>query len=574
MSDEQNRSGGETLQPGSEIAGYRIERFIAHGGMGFVYEAVQLSLDRRVALKFISSALGADPRFRARFRHEARLAAAIDDPHILPVYEAGEMPDGRLFLALRFVDGPDLGSLLRERGPLDPEQAIEVLTQVGEALDAAHERGLVHRDVKPANVMLDVRESRWHAYLTDFGLAKADEQASEHTATGELLGTIDYMAPEQIQGEAVDGRADVYAFGCMTYRCLTGSAPYRRDSRAATMMAHLNAPVPLPSDAVPGLPRPLDMVVQRAMEKDPAKRARSAGALMRWAAEQLRSGVGVPPPVGDETPTEGTGIAHKQATPVRRRTPRPPAPAAALAYPPPGATPQKSGPSKTLVALIAVLVAAGAAGATFALRAHGHDQHGTPSASHRPRQTKQTRHTTSATTTTVTTTSTIAASGITDTTAPAREQGEPGATTSLESYEGAGYTAEIPAGWHTIENDTAKPGYNESKWQKPGEHAAYLLIDSGTRNIASLSPAEEAAPVHQDLERLEGYEELAYTTGELAGMPAQEWVFKIPGSERVDYFFQECEHGYAVLGSAPPSEFTALEATFRAVAESVDAACG
>jgi serine/threonine protein kinase len=296
----------DVLTPGSELLGYRIERHVAHGGMGEVYEAVQLSLDRRVALKLIAERLGTDERFRERFRREARSAASIDHANILPVYEAGELPNGRLFLALRFVDGPDLSSLLREQGPLSARETVAILGQIGDALDAAHQRGLVHRDVKPANVLLEPKEGGWHAYLTDFGLAKPNDDAGEHTASGEILGTIDYMAPEQINGVQLDGRADVYSFGCMVYRCLTGELPYKRDTRTATMIAHANAPVPVPSQAIAGLPAPLDVVVQRAMEKDPERRARSAGALMRWAAAQLDAEAAARPQVTDETPTQDT----------------------------------------------------------------------------------------------------------------------------------------------------------------------------------------------------------------------------------------------------------------------------
>jgi serine/threonine protein kinase len=294
------------LATGDELGGYRIERFIARGGMGMVYEATQLSLDRRVALKFISGGLGSDERFRERFRSEARSAAAIDHPNILPVYEAGELDDGQLFLAMRLVAGPDLSSLLRERGPLDVHQAVEILRQIGDALDIAHERGLVHRDVKPANVMLEAHGTGWHAFLADFGLAKPDDPDGGQTATGEMLGTTDYMAPEQINGAPVDGRTDVYAFGCMVYRCLTDELPYKRDSRTATLMAHANAAIPLPSAAVPGIPALMDLVVQRAMEKDPDKRARSAGALMRWAQAQLDAREEAISTVTDETPTEVT----------------------------------------------------------------------------------------------------------------------------------------------------------------------------------------------------------------------------------------------------------------------------
>jgi serine/threonine protein kinase len=319
MSDEQ-------LPPGTELAGYRIERFIARGGMGAVYEAVQLSLDRRVALKFVSPVLATDERFHERFRREARSAAAIDHPNILPVYEAAELEDGRLFLAMKLVNGPDLRSLLKERGPLDAAEAVAILLQIGGALDAAHEQGLVHRDVKPANVMLEMRDDTWHAYLTDFGLAKPDEKGSEHTATGELLGTVDYMAPEQINGQPLDGRADVYSFGCMVYRCLTDELPFPRDSRTATLMAHTNAQVPLPSAAVAGLPAPLDVVVRRAMEKDPDKRARSAGALMRWAAAQIHDGAGAEPTVTEDSPTEEVPVRAAR-TPRAAAPPPPPPPA-------------------------------------------------------------------------------------------------------------------------------------------------------------------------------------------------------------------------------------------------------
>jgi serine/threonine-protein kinase len=274
------------LAPGDELAGYRIVRFISRGGMGAVYEAIQLSLDRRVALKFIARELGAEEHFRDRFRREARAGAAIDHPNILPVYEAGELPDGLLFLALRYVDGPDLSSLLREQGPLDVADAVAVLTQLGNALDAAHDRGFIHRDVKPANVLLERQERGWHAFLADFGLAKPNAEASEHSVPGEMLGTVDYMAPEQINGGQLDRRADVYSFGCVAYRCLTGEPPYKRETRTATLLAHINAPVPVPSEKAAQLPEPLDVVVARALEKDPDKRALSAGALMRWAAAQ------------------------------------------------------------------------------------------------------------------------------------------------------------------------------------------------------------------------------------------------------------------------------------------------
>jgi serine/threonine protein kinase len=307
------------LKPGEEIAGYRITRFINRGGMGSVYEAVQLSLERRVALKVIAREFSADERFRDRFRREARAGAAIEHPNILPVYEAGELPEGLLYLALRFVDGPDLRTLLNEHGPLSVQETVEILTQVGNALDAAHEHGLVHRDVKPANVLLTRHGQGWQAFLADFGLAKPHAEASEHTLPGEMLGTVDYMAPEQINGGLVDHRADVYSFGCMVYRCLTGEPPYKRETRDATLLAHVNAPLPIPSHAIAGLPEPLDIVVARALAKDPATRAASAGALMRWASQQLGLAASTHSTAAAKTSEGAPAEAETHAHPWRRQ---------------------------------------------------------------------------------------------------------------------------------------------------------------------------------------------------------------------------------------------------------------
>ena len=274
---------------GDLIAGYRIERPIARGGMGEVYEATQLSLDRRVALKLIAPEFGGDVAFRERFRREARTAAAIDHPNILPIYEATETEDGRLLIAMRLINGRDLGARLRERGALSPHEVVTLLSPIGDALDAAHSAGLVHRDIKPANVLLEERaDGRVVAFLTDFGLAKSASSDSRHTRTGKVVGTVAYMAPEQARGDqGIDGRVDVYAFGCLLYACLTGEPPYERETEWATMLAHVNDPPPAPSQRVPGLPPTLDTLVIRAMAKDRERRARSAGALMRWAADQL-----------------------------------------------------------------------------------------------------------------------------------------------------------------------------------------------------------------------------------------------------------------------------------------------
>jgi serine/threonine protein kinase len=270
------------LQPGNVLAGFRIERLLGRGGMGELYEAVQLSLDRRVALKVIAAGWSADAGFRGRFRREARAAASIDHPNVLPVYETGEAPDGRLFLAMRLVDGYDLEKYLQERGRLEPAEAVALLSPVADALDAAHAKGIVHRDVKPGNVLLERDGLR--PFLADFGLAKPVSGATPYTAVGPV-GTPAYMAPEQIKGGEVDARTDIYALGCMVYRCITGELPYPRDSLNAIYAAHLQADVPVPSAKVPGLGAGFDALVVSALDKDPDKRPESAGALMALSGE-------------------------------------------------------------------------------------------------------------------------------------------------------------------------------------------------------------------------------------------------------------------------------------------------
>jgi hypothetical protein len=265
---------------GSEIAGYRIDAVAGRGGMGVVYRATDVELEREVALKLISRELTEDDSFRERFKRESRLAASIRHPCVVTVFRAGE-EDGLLYIAMDYVEGTDLKALLRERGRLDPRFAAVVIGQVASALDAAHAKALVHRDVKPANVLVAGTDSDPHAYLTDFGLTKDVSSESGMTQTGMMVGTLDYVAPEQIEGGAVDARADVYALGCMTYEVLAGRVPYPRDSSTAKIYAHLEGSVPSLSDAVPEVPRELDGVVARAMAKRPDDRYPSAGDVAR-----------------------------------------------------------------------------------------------------------------------------------------------------------------------------------------------------------------------------------------------------------------------------------------------------
>ena len=311
--------------PDIQIPGYRIEALLGRGGMGKVFRAVQLNLGRRVALKVLTPDLAADDRFRRRFLRESRIAASIDHPSIIPIYETGEA-GGLLYIAMRFVDGPDLAAVLRREGRLDPPRALAILTQVAGALDAAHERGLVHRDVKPANMLLapGPAGTPGHCYLCDFGLIKqvdSEQVVSALTITDQFVGTIPYVAPEQIEGKAVDGRTDLYSLGCVLFQCLTGSVPFEGSNDVEVVFAHLGKPPPSLSERTAGLPPSVDGVIARAMAKSKEDRWPTCTALMSALAAEL----GSDHPAGVEAaPTQILGpIPGDPTTPSLRVTPDP-----------------------------------------------------------------------------------------------------------------------------------------------------------------------------------------------------------------------------------------------------------
>src|SRR5205085_12022619 len=225
--------------------------------------AEHLRLPRKVALKLLAPELADDDRFRERFLRESQLAASLDHPNVVPVYDADET-DGVLYIAMRYVEGADLRELLRRSSPLTPARAVAIVGQAAAGLDAAHRRGLVHRDVKPGNILIGEDD---HAYVSDFGLTKQASSQSGLTATGQLVGTLDYVAPEQIQGQPVDGRTDVYSLSCVVYECLTGARPFERDTEVAVIWAHLQDAPPLLSEQRPDLPRELDAVFAKGMAK-------------------------------------------------------------------------------------------------------------------------------------------------------------------------------------------------------------------------------------------------------------------------------------------------------------------
>jgi DNA-binding beta-propeller fold protein YncE len=314
-------SGSGEFRVGSLIAGYRLEERIGQGGMAVVFRAYDARLDRQVALKILAPGLAEDDAFRQRFIRESRAAAAVDDPHITPVFEAGEA-DGVLFIAMRYVRGGDVRSLIDRLGPLPAERAAEIVSQAASALDAAHARGLVHRDVKPANMLLEASmaaDRPDHVYLSDFGLSKTSLAVSGLTTTGQFLGTLDYVAPEQIEGRPLDGRTDVYALGCSAFEMLTGEPPFRRDQGVSVMYAHLSEPPPPVRQRRPDLPPEIDQVITKAMAKSPDDRY----ATGRDFAAALRQALGVGSGLGRQDTPPASHPVTQIAGAVASREPAP-----------------------------------------------------------------------------------------------------------------------------------------------------------------------------------------------------------------------------------------------------------
>src|SRR3954466_6262305 len=268
------------------FAGYRIDGVLDRGGMGVVYKATDADLDRTVALKIIAPEHTRNEDAVTRFKSEARLAASLEHPNIVPIHRGGEH-EGVLYLAMRLVPGTNLREVING-GPLDLARTARILSEVADALDTAHTAGLVHRDVKPANILVCGDEDHEHAYLTDFGLTKRLGSPGDLTRPGGWVGTPDYVAPEQIQGHGVDGRADIYSLGCVVYEVLTGHVAYPKNSHMAKLWAHVTDPPPLPRRDRPDLVESFDVVVGRPTAKDPGDRYQSASEL----AAALRAAVG------------------------------------------------------------------------------------------------------------------------------------------------------------------------------------------------------------------------------------------------------------------------------------------
>ncbi len=341
----------DELQRGSVVGGYRIDELIGRGGMGLVYRATNIALNRIYALKVLAPELAEDEQFRQRFKREMRIAASLHHPNIVGIHYAGEH-EGLLFFVMDYVTGTDLREILLKHGAIEPARAVDLLEQSASALDAAHRRGLVHRDVKPANILITVKDGEEHAYLTDFGLAKKFDTASGLTVKGSVVGTVDYMAPEQITGARTDARTDIYALGCVFYQMLTGRVPYERDNSVATLFAHVHEPPPpLEGDITDTYPA-FAPVLEQAMAKEPSERYFSAGDFARDAAAALRGMRDTSSPTivgtGEATPLVGpaepTGLIE-----LREAMPRGEADDATAPTQPPETTLAPSEPDATAI---------------------------------------------------------------------------------------------------------------------------------------------------------------------------------------------------------------------------------
>ncbi|MGW3209856.1 serine/threonine-protein kinase, partial [Streptomyces sp. NPDC001135] len=315
-------SGAPSFGGFDRLGDYVLCEVLGEGGMGQVYRAYDLSQDREVALKILSPRLQLDKEFRQRFQRESRIVARLNEPHIIPIHHYGEI-DGLLYLDMRLVEGEDLRSRLRDRGPLTLPEAADILAQVADALDAAHEADVIHRDVKPSNILL----SKGHSgapfvYLVDFGIARSGRGITV-TAPTQAVGTAEYMAPERFLGTGTDARIDVYSLACVLYECLTGRSPFPGEEFAAQCHAHIELPPPRVSEGVAGLPAELDDIVAKGMAKQPQERYPTAGELARHLRRVARAATA--PGHAAETGV-GTGQrspAGERAVPARATPPAP-----------------------------------------------------------------------------------------------------------------------------------------------------------------------------------------------------------------------------------------------------------
>ncbi len=511
--------------------------------MGVVYLARDERLHRQVALKVIAPHLAHDPEFRERFEAEARSAAAIEHPNAVPIYSAGNADDS-LYIAMRYIEGTDLREYLAESGPLSPAQAAAVVAEVGAALDASHAAGFVHRDVKPANILLTGSPGTGTAFLTDFGLTRGlGATQTQLTGTGQWIGTLDYVAPEQVAAGRVDARTDIYSLGCVLYEMLTGSVPYTGDEMQKLWGKANEEPPPLD----PQGHHPFDPVVARAIARDPERRFRSAGDLGRAATAAAGGRVEAPTERSVATGVAAAGLLEAEA-PRRRPLPSRPTPYEQ----PTSQMPRPAAPRRRSFATVAIVVCALAiAGGLVAgalVLANGRGGSSTIVRKTQPAESA------AATTTAAEEEPAAEEEAVEEQSSEGEEEAPEASSSSAEGREpfyGNLYSATIPAGWVQEEDETvASDGsYVENTWNSPAEDES-LKVDMSPGEPSD--PTESAEIIAEDLENAG---ETVYSLKEgvvHGGLIGSEVAFRSSAGlpERVDFFFDLGSNGFAVLGSA------------------------
>ncbi|MDX6609995.1 MAG: hypothetical protein QOF85_1920 [Solirubrobacterales bacterium] len=548
------------LSAGDRMGDFRIVRRLGEGGMGVVYLAHDEHLDRRVALKVIAPRLAHDPEFQQRFEAEARNTAAIDDPHVVPVFSAGAA-ESRLFIAMRFVDGTDLRTFIAERGAVDPGGAVAIVGDIASALDGAHAVGLVHRDVKPANILLTGVPGDGSAYLTDFGLTKGLQGGTAQlTGTGQWIGTLDYVAPEQMTSGRIDARTDVYALGCVLYEMLAGAVPFT-GAEMQKMWNHVNEPVP-PLEGNPTTHR-LDAVIARATAKDPEERYPSAGDLARAAAAALDDAAVAAPEHSVATGNAASGLIENEAasrTRTMKFSPPPPPPRGQATTrmaqpPPPPPRPGRRTSSGVRTAAViggCLVLAAGLVAAALVLAGDSKNESTRTVVNRRVETVGETQPA--------------------DAAPVEADEAEASATPGSTAFIQTLYSVEIPTGWAQESDDKPVSNYMESTWRDPAEPNTAILVDAQASG-GSGSPMVDAETVRAQTSQSSGYREHSLEAITLNGLPAARWVFDVAGDRRVDYFIEPCFVGIAVLGSSSPTVFGSLAQTFHQAASSIEVPC-
>jgi hypothetical protein len=541
--------GQDQIKPGQRLGDFEILEEIGRGGMGSVYLAEDMRLRRKVALKVILPELADQPNFRRRFEAEARGAAAIEHPNLVPVHAAGLL-DGHLFLAMRFIAGQNLNQALDQCGPLAHDTASAILSKVAGALDAAHAAGLVHRDVTPANILLEGELGAEGVFLTDFGLVRGlDTGETQLTRTDQVIANLDYAAPEQIKGGRVDARTDVYALGCVLYRMCSGERPFP-GTDTQKMWKIVN-------DLVPPIGRegdPLDAVIARATAKDPERRYPSAGDLARAVVEPGEAltarlperSVATGPAAagyfeaseGGAAATQGLGTARESQTAVLVDS-----------------APARTGRRRLLAIGAGALAVLAGVAAAAALIAGG----GYPAAQTVVRE----KTVTTSELAPATTSETEVAP---ETTTASEAQAEASAVPELESFDGHAYSGLTPVGWEHELIDKPVSNYYENLWREPEDpESTFIRIDGGNP-ATSESPLAASEPLVEEVSQDPEYREISYGPDYKEGREAARWVYELDGDKRADYFFVTCGQGIASVGSTSPERYPELAAMFREVA--------